>query len=228
MKRIVPGWSRMLLESSEGSTDSLTTLVGFHGQLSKQPQLTFGTRYFRSIFEARSTAANTPYLRCVKLAGEVSSIWVRFAASRACLISWHMGPKGGLLALTRTLAGALAQDRIRVNCVIPGWVLTEGELALHKAQGRQEEALKKEGESWGWAAIRHRWTPGLPSFTCSARKARRSPEPFDMSTLARRLCPSLPARTPARCCVREWGLMPNILSQFLDTNVNPFGNPICG
>jgi len=54
--------------------------------------------------------------------------------------------KGGLLALTRTLAGTLAQDHIRVNYVIPGWVLTEGELALHKAQGRQEEALKKEGE----------------------------------------------------------------------------------
>lgn len=53
--------------------------------------------------------------------------------------------KGGLLALTRTLAGALAQHRVRVNYVIPGWVLTEGELALHKAQGRQEEAIRKEG-----------------------------------------------------------------------------------
>jgi NAD(P)-dependent dehydrogenase (short-subunit alcohol dehydrogenase family) len=54
--------------------------------------------------------------------------------------------KGGLLSLTRTLAGALAEHRIRVNYVIPGWVLTEGELALHKAQGRPEEALRKEGE----------------------------------------------------------------------------------
>ena len=54
--------------------------------------------------------------------------------------------KGGLLSLTRTLAGALAEHRIRVNYVIPGWVLTEGEVALHKAQGRQEEALRKEGE----------------------------------------------------------------------------------
>lgn len=53
--------------------------------------------------------------------------------------------KGGLLSLTRTLAGALAEHRIRVNYVIPGWVLTEGELALHKAQARQEETLKKEG-----------------------------------------------------------------------------------
>jgi NAD(P)-dependent dehydrogenase (short-subunit alcohol dehydrogenase family) len=54
--------------------------------------------------------------------------------------------KGGLLSLTRTLAGALAEHRIRVNYVIPGWVLTEGELALHKAQGREEESLRKEGE----------------------------------------------------------------------------------
>jgi NAD(P)-dependent dehydrogenase (short-subunit alcohol dehydrogenase family) len=54
--------------------------------------------------------------------------------------------KGGLLSLTRTLAGALAEHRIRVNYVIPGWVLTEGELALHKTQGREEETLRKEGE----------------------------------------------------------------------------------
>ena len=54
--------------------------------------------------------------------------------------------KGGLLSLTRTLAGALAADRIRVNYVIPGWVLTEGELALHEAQGRTEETLREEGK----------------------------------------------------------------------------------
>lgn len=54
--------------------------------------------------------------------------------------------KGGLLSLTRTLAGSLAEHRIRVNYVIPGWVLTEGELALHKTHGREEETLRKEGE----------------------------------------------------------------------------------
>ncbi|HKN59731.1 MAG TPA: SDR family NAD(P)-dependent oxidoreductase [Candidatus Acidoferrales bacterium] len=57
--------------------------------------------------------------------------------------------KGGLLSLTRTLAGSLAEHRIRVNYVIPGWVLTEGELAVHKAQGREEETLRKEGEKVG-------------------------------------------------------------------------------
>src|SRR5260370_22110309 len=55
--------------------------------------------------------------------------------------------KGGLLSLTRTLAGALAGHRIRVNYVIPGWVLTEGEVALPKAQGRKEDALSTQGET---------------------------------------------------------------------------------
>src|ERR1700736_69506 len=54
--------------------------------------------------------------------------------------------KGGLLALTRTLAGALAQDRIRVNYVIPGWVFTDGELAIQKGEGRTPEDLRKAGE----------------------------------------------------------------------------------
>ncbi len=54
--------------------------------------------------------------------------------------------KGGLLALTRTLAGALAADRIRVNYVIPGWVFTEGELAIQKGEGRTPEDLRKAGE----------------------------------------------------------------------------------
>lgn len=54
--------------------------------------------------------------------------------------------KGGLLALTKTLAGALAKDRIRVNYLIPGWVLTEGELALHHAAGRTDEELLATGE----------------------------------------------------------------------------------
>lgn len=54
--------------------------------------------------------------------------------------------KGGLLALTRTLAGALAPHRIRVNYVIPGWVFTEGELAIQRGEGRTEDDLRQAGE----------------------------------------------------------------------------------
>jgi len=40
--------------------------------------------------------------------------------------------KGGLVTLTLNLAAALAHDGIRVNCVHPGWVLSEGEMALRQ------------------------------------------------------------------------------------------------
>ena len=57
----------------------------------------------------------------------------------------YAAAKGGLLSLTRTLAGALAADRIRVNYVIPGWILTEGEISVQKSEGRSESDVLKEG-----------------------------------------------------------------------------------
>lgn len=59
----------------------------------------------------------------------------------------YSAAKGGLLSLTRTLAGAYAPDRIRVNYIIPGWVLTEGEKALQRSRGLSEEALLRAGET---------------------------------------------------------------------------------
>ena len=59
----------------------------------------------------------------------------------------YASAKGGLLALTRTLAGAYAADSVRVNYIIPGWVLTEGEIALHKSQGRSEDEVRRAGTS---------------------------------------------------------------------------------
>jgi|SRR5579859_143786 len=59
----------------------------------------------------------------------------------------YAAAKGGLLSLTRTLAGAHAPDRIRVNYIIPGWVLTEGEKALHRSHGRSDEDLLRAGEA---------------------------------------------------------------------------------
>jgi NAD(P)-dependent dehydrogenase (short-subunit alcohol dehydrogenase family) len=51
--------------------------------------------------------------------------------------------KGGLVTLTRNLAGALAQHKIRVNCVHPGWVSSDGELARIEAAGEGGESLQK-------------------------------------------------------------------------------------
>jgi len=58
----------------------------------------------------------------------------------------YAAAKGGLLSMTRTLAGALASDRIRVNFIIPGWIATEGELKIQKGEGRGVADLEKAGK----------------------------------------------------------------------------------
>jgi len=58
----------------------------------------------------------------------------------------YAAAKGGLLSMTRTLAGALAPDRIRVNFIIPGWIATGGELKIQKGEGRGIEDLEKAGK----------------------------------------------------------------------------------
>ncbi|HET9493158.1 MAG TPA: SDR family NAD(P)-dependent oxidoreductase [Chloroflexia bacterium] len=57
----------------------------------------------------------------------------------------YAAAKGGLLALTRTIAGAYAPERIRANYIIPGWVLTEGELEIARSQGVDEAQLHRQG-----------------------------------------------------------------------------------
>ncbi|SFS87466.1 SDR family NAD(P)-dependent oxidoreductase [Paenibacillus sp. BC26] len=49
--------------------------------------------------------------------------------------------KGGIVTLTRNLAKAFVKHGIRVNCVQPGWVASEGEVARWKANGMDEEQM---------------------------------------------------------------------------------------
>ncbi len=58
----------------------------------------------------------------------------------------YAAAKGGMLSMTRTLAGALAADRIRVNYLIPGWIATEGELAIQKGEGRTAAEIEEQGK----------------------------------------------------------------------------------
>jgi NAD(P)-dependent dehydrogenase (short-subunit alcohol dehydrogenase family) len=59
----------------------------------------------------------------------------------------YAAAKGGLLSLTRTLAGTYASDNIRANYIIPGWVLSEGELALQHGRGVSDDDLLRAGHS---------------------------------------------------------------------------------
>ncbi len=54
-------------------------------------------------------------------------------------VSWHLGQggmpayttaKAGIEGLTRGLARDLGPDRIRVNCIIPGWIMTQRQIDL--------------------------------------------------------------------------------------------------
>ena len=54
--------------------------------------------------------------------------------------------KGGLLTMTKNLAVALAHDRIRVNYLIPGWVLSQTEVEIQSKEGRDEEWLMRKGK----------------------------------------------------------------------------------
>lgn len=50
--------------------------------------------------------------------------------------------KGGIVTLTRNLASTLAPHKIRVNCIHPGWVSSDGELARLAASGEDGDALE--------------------------------------------------------------------------------------
>lgn len=54
--------------------------------------------------------------------------------------------KGGLVTLTLNLAGSLAKHGIRVNCIHPGWVSSEGELARLASEGEDAKSLEKASQ----------------------------------------------------------------------------------
>ncbi len=68
-------------------------------------------------------------------------------------ISWHMG-QGGMPAyttakaaiegLTRGMARDLGADGIRVNCVIPGWIMTERQIELWLTPEAEEALMKSQ------------------------------------------------------------------------------------
>jgi len=52
----------------------------------------------------------------------------------------YAASKGGIVALTHALAASLGHDRIRVNCISPGWIETGDYGALREIDHRQHPA----------------------------------------------------------------------------------------
>lgn len=66
--------------------------------------------------------------------------------------------KAAILGFTKTVARELGGDGIRVNCIAPGWVMTQRQLERwatpeKRAAAQQEQALKLELEPWDIAAM---------------------------------------------------------------------------
>jgi NAD(P)-dependent dehydrogenase (short-subunit alcohol dehydrogenase family) len=68
-------------------------------------------------------------------------------------ISWHLAmggmpayttAKAGIEGLTRSFAKDLGPDNIRVNCVIPGWILTERQKALWLTPEAERRTLEAQ------------------------------------------------------------------------------------
>jgi NAD(P)-dependent dehydrogenase (short-subunit alcohol dehydrogenase family) len=67
--------------------------------------------------------------------------------------SWHMAEggmpaytssKAGIEGLTRSFARDLGPDKIRVNCVLPGWIMTERQVALWLTPEGEENLIKMQ------------------------------------------------------------------------------------
>ena len=91
-----------------------------------------GTRPCGSTCSARSTAASTRIPAIVRAGGGAVVNMSSGAALRgASPAHIYTAAKGGILSLTRALAGTYAKDNVRVNAICAGRILTERILARY-------------------------------------------------------------------------------------------------
>jgi len=65
----------------------------------------------------------------------------------------YSASKGGLLTLSRNLAGALGPWRIRVHVFNVGWVLTEGEEVIQRSEGAPDDWAERAGATRPWGRL---------------------------------------------------------------------------
>ena len=65
----------------------------------------------------------------------------------------YSASKGGLLTLSRNLASSLGRWRIRVHVFNVGWVLTEGEEVIQRAEGAPADWAERAGATRPWGRL---------------------------------------------------------------------------
>nr|WP_202889866.1 SDR family oxidoreductase [Actinopolymorpha rutila] len=96
----------------------------------------------------RACVAARPLL--AKSAGCVVNVASMLSYFGGPLVPAYTASKGGIVALTRSLAVAFAEDGIRVNAVAPGWISTELTTALREDPDAERRILDRTPlRRWG-------------------------------------------------------------------------------
>ena len=107
----------------------------------------------------------------------------------------YITAKAGIEGLTRTLARELGPDGIRVNCVLPGWVMTERQLdALGHAR------RPRPASSATSACRRSSTRPTWPGWCCGSPPRTAAPAPRSGGSSTAAGCEPCWGRSPTPSC----------------------------
>jgi 2-deoxy-D-gluconate 3-dehydrogenase len=83
--------------------------------------------------------------------GKIVNIGSMYSLFGAPIVAPYAASKGGLVALTRSLAAAWAADNIQVNAILPGWINTDlTKSAREQIEGLNESVLSRTPAGrWG-------------------------------------------------------------------------------
>jgi 2-deoxy-D-gluconate 3-dehydrogenase len=83
--------------------------------------------------------------------GKIVNIGSMYSVFGAPIVAPYAASKGGLVALTRSLAAAWAADNIQVNAILPGWINTDlTKSARQQIEGLNESVLSRTPAGrWG-------------------------------------------------------------------------------
>lgn len=132
--------------------DALDGLVNCAGIIARQAE--FEVETFAKVIDVNLTGT----MRCCVAARPLLAKQGGAIVNTASMLSFFGGPlvpaysasKGGVAQLTKSLAGAWADQNIRVNAVAPGWIATEMTTALREDDGRNAPILARTPmKRWG-------------------------------------------------------------------------------
>jgi NAD(P)-dependent dehydrogenase (short-subunit alcohol dehydrogenase family) len=140
------------LERLVADIDDLDVLVNAAGVIRRGAE--FEPDVFRDVLEINLTAAMRACVSAHPVLAERSGCVINIAS----VLSYFGGPlvpgytasKGGIAALTRSLAVAWAPDGVRVNAIAPGWIRTNLTGALQADPDRSAAILSRTPmRRWG-------------------------------------------------------------------------------